>query len=206
MNRISRIFFVLLLVVLPLPVWAQSLMQYQACLKGELKAWAQSFQHFTLADFKQSPVRIKFENIDTVQAKTLKQFYPPYRAALSFSNNSKYCLDIYSHLLLENKNGKFYTDGEDVEQSILLGNIPAKKWLRIAYYGYAQRAQEVCWANDHTFILAVTFLTRSGKNIPKIIIGDIRQQSFTVFENINPDCSQKTAGYKSAKLNALHLR
>ncbi|UOE47472.1 hypothetical protein MTO98_23985 [Mucilaginibacter sp. SMC90] len=195
----------LLLFNLPSFVHAQSLINYQTAFNGSLKNWTQTFVNFKLSDFKQTAQAQKFENINSVKAKSKTAFYPGYKAALSTSPNGCYTIDIYSYLLLDKKNGKFITTGSDVEQNISLGYVRDSEWKRIAYYGYAQRVQEVTWVNNDTFILAAARLNKADKNIPVIIVGQIRQQILTTYETSNPGCYQKVSGYTSQKLqNLLH--
>ncbi|SDD97975.1 hypothetical protein SAMN05216464_103228 [Mucilaginibacter pineti] len=197
---------ILLLYIAPLSANAQSINTYQSTFSGPLKNWAQTFTHFNLTHFKQVSKRYPFENINSVKVKSKATFFPGYKSALCTSPNGQYVIDIYSYLLLEKKNGKFTSTGSDVEQNITLGNIPERSWKRIDYFGYAQRAQKVCWINNDTFILAAARLNKVNRNIPVIIIGHIKTQSLTTFETTNPDCYQKPGSYTSPKLIALHIQ
>jgi hypothetical protein len=205
MKKLSLICYTFVLLMSPSLTRAQSLSPYQSTFNLELQSWANSFEHFHLSDFKQAASG-KFENTNPVQAKNRQQFYPAYKPALSTSRNGRLVLDIYSYLLLDQHQGRLISTGTDVEQSILLGNISTKKWMQIAYYGYTQRVQEVCWVNNDTFILAAARINKLGRGVPVIIVGHIGQQSLTVFESINSNCYQKKLGYASPKLAALHIK
>lgn len=196
----------LFLLISPSLTLAQSLKSYLSTFNGPLKNWAQTFTNFNISDFKPIAPAHQFENSSAIKAKSTVTYYPSYKTALSISPNSAYALNIYSYLLLEKQHGKFTTTGSDVEQSILLGNLAKRKWQKIAYYSYAQRAQEVQWINSDTFILAAARLDGTGKNRPVIIIGHIKAKSFTNYETTDPACYQKPIGYESPKLTALHIQ
>ncbi len=191
-----------------MPLWsgAQSLMSYKRYFTGPLKGWTQSFTPFHLEDFTLMPVAVPFEAIDPVQSKSLKDFYPVYKSALSFSPDGNYCLDIYGYLLLEKKGNQFYTPGSEVEQSILPGNIPLKKWLRVAYFGYSEQVQDIAWIDDHRFILAAALIDGSGKFQPRIMPGDLRKKTFQVFGSTKKNNNQKKEGYDAPKLKALAVK
>jgi hypothetical protein len=205
MHKLYKFLFGVLFIAGPLLAQAQSLMPYESAFKGGLQNWAHSFNRFKLADFKPVSPSAKFTNSNTAYSNNLQRFYPAYKSALSASLNGKLVLDIYSYLLLEKKNGRFVSSGSDVEQSILLGDITAKQWRQIAYYGYSQRVQEVIWIDNDAFILAGTRLDKSGKNKPVIIVGNMRQQSLQTFECADTGCYQNTAGYTSPQITALHI-
>ncbi|NOW94800.1 hypothetical protein [Mucilaginibacter sp. SG564] len=203
MTKCLNLSITALLLILPSFVHAQSPKNYQTTINGPLKKWAQTFLNFKLSDFKNKTPAQKFENTNPVKRKNKTTFYPSYKAALSTSPNGAYTLNIYSYLLLEKKNGKFMTTGSDVEQNILLGHIQDGGWKQIAYYGYTQRVQEVAWIDNNTFILAAARLNKAGKNLPVIIVGQIKQQSLITFETTNTKCYQNPAGYISPKLTLL---
>lgn len=199
-------YLILLLFILPSLTHGQSFQAYTSTFNGPLKNWTQTFTNFNLADFKPVGASSQFLNTDIVEAKNKTTFYPIYKTALTTSPNGQYVIDSYAYLFLKKKQGRFTTTGSDVEQSIRLGYIRQRKWRQIAYYGYAQRVEEVTWFNNDTFILAASRLSKANKNIPVIIIGHIKRQSLTTFENENPDCYQKAGGYTSPKLNKLLQR
>jgi hypothetical protein len=199
-------YLILLLFILPSFTQGQSLQAYRSTFNGPLKNWTQTFTGFKLADFKPVGTPSQFLNTDLVQAKSKATFYPSYNTALTTSSDGQYVIDSYAYLFLEKKQGRFTTTGSDVEQSIRLGNIRQSKWRQIAYYGYAQRVEEVTWVNNDTFMLAASRLNKANKNIPVIIIGHIKRQSLTTFETADPDCYQKAGGYTSPKLNKLLQR
>jgi hypothetical protein len=196
-------YLILLLFILPSLIQGQSFKVYKSTFNGALKKWTQTFTDFNLADFKPVGAPSQFLNTDIVEAKNKITFYPIYKAAVSTSPNGQYVIDSYAYLFLEKKQGRFTTTGSDVEQSIRLGNARQRKWRQIAYYGYAQRVEDVTWVNDDTFILAASRLNKANKNIPVIIIGHINRQSLSTFETANPNCYQKVGGYTSPKLNKL---
>jgi hypothetical protein len=196
-------YLILLLFVLPSFTQGQSLQAYKLTFNGPLKYWTQTFTNFDLPDFKQVGAPSQFLNTDIVQAKNKTTFYPIYKAAVTTSPDGLYVIDSYAYLFLEKKQGRFTTTGSNVEQSIRLGNVRQSKLRQIAYYGYDQRVEEVIWVNNDTFILAASRLNKANKNKPVIIIGHIKLQSLTTFENTDPDCYQKAGGYTSPKLNKL---
>jgi hypothetical protein len=125
-----------------------------------------TFKDFNLGDFRPICAPSQFSNTDIVEAKNKTTFYPIYKAALTTSPDGQYVIDSYAYLFLEKKKDRFTTTGSDVEQSIRLGNVRQNKWRQIAYYGYAQRVEEVTWVNNDTFILAASRLNKAIKIYP----------------------------------------
>ena len=206
MKKRNCVYYILIIwLALPSFISAQSLKDYQAAFNGSLKAWAQTFSNFKLSAFKQVGPPHLFDNTHKIITKNKQAFYPNYKQALSTSPNGRFTLDMYSYLLLQKRRGKFISNGSDVEQSLLLGNIPESKWQQIAYYGYTQRVQEIYWVNNNTFILTAVRLDAADRNLPVIIIGHLKEQTLTSFETTNTDCYQKPGGYTSPKLIPLHI-
>lgn len=182
------------------------LIKYQSFIYKNFKGWINSFTSFKLSAFKRDGNQ-KFEDIDDVYPDNFKEFYSVYKPAISFSPDKSQFIDIYSYLMLLEKEGdKIVYHGNEADQAITLCNFKIKKWTRIAFHGTTERAQDVEWINNSKFIIVGGREQDDDytKQQPVIYIGDVKTKTFSCYRISDKKVFQNKV-YDSPKLLRLHI-
>jgi hypothetical protein len=178
---------------------------YNSHFKNELKGWTKSFNNFNLDSFGKAET-FSFENIPFMNINDTSSFYPIYKPALTFSNDKKEFIDIYSYWLNLEREGKtIISFGGEADQAISLCNLKTKTWVRIFFRGTTERIQDVTWVSNSKFILVGVSENEMGIQNPIIYLGNTITKEFICFTPRDKTLIQNT-GYTSPKLLRLKIQ
>lgn len=171
----------------------------------KLKGWCNSFNHFNANGFKKTKT-LAFLNGQVLDVKGLTAFYKIYKPLLAFCKDSSRFLDIYSYPLNIEKTANGYQALPDIDQAIYLYDRNANYWNRILFLGNTEFINDATWLTDTTFLLVGIDKNNDARGLPVIYLGNVNTHTLVLYKNDNKACYQKSDGYASPRLKAMHIK
>lgn len=179
--------------------------KYQNIFDSELKDWTNSFENLNLNTFTDFTT-VEWNNAESVdmESQGWLDFLSLYAPLLSYSNDKKKIIDIYSYDLgLEKRNDSIFSSVAG-ESTVYLYDLNYHTQTKLFFLGFSSIPQEVVWLSDTTFI--ITANTRIENKVqPLIYFGNCNARKLYVYTSTDSACCKELYQYFSPKFDKIKI-